>query len=82
MSPIEAMKKNMKLLTQDRAFQGCISACQKEGATEASQIVANGIAMIAWGLSVAALDGEHDDLKVEALELVAKLEPVRLREAA
>lgn len=82
MCPIETMKKNITLLAQDRAFQGCIASCQKEGATAAGQIVANGIALIAWGLSVAALDGEHDDLRLEALELVAKLEPVRLREAA
>ncbi len=82
MCPIETMKKNITLLAQDRAFQGCIAACRKEGATQAGQIVANGIALIAWGLSVAALDGEHDDLRLEALDLVAKLEPVRLREAA
>lgn len=82
MSPVEAMKRNLDLLAQDTAFLGCIEASRKAGATEAQQIIANGIAMIAWGLSVAAAKSDVSALQRDVIARVAELEPVRLREAA
>lgn len=74
-----------KLVAQDTAFLGCIDAHRHAGAADAQAIIANGIALLTWGLSVYQREHGAADAAAMLRELegrVASIQPVKLLEAA